>query len=180
MRKKLGSLLVIAVFAAAACSSSATPSPAQRHPPDERGHFASDRGGYTGLHCCRSGNMVYALNGDMVLADPSLRQRRQLLVRRGPGRPGSARSAAGHNQHRHTGAGRCLPTVSADGLTYTFTLRTGINFQDGTPFNADAVVYNYNRWQNYPPGDLQTNAYYYGAVFAASHCLQCSLRDGPG
>ena len=58
-----------------------------------------------------------------------------------------------------------LPTISADGKTYTFTLRTGIKFHDGTDFNADAVVYNYQRWQAYPKGDLQDNAYYYGAVF---------------
>jgi peptide/nickel transport system substrate-binding protein len=58
-----------------------------------------------------------------------------------------------------------LPTVSGDGKTYTFKLRTGIKFHDGTDFNADAVVYNYNRWQAFPKGDLQDNAYYYGAVF---------------
>lgn len=58
-----------------------------------------------------------------------------------------------------------LPTVSPDGKTYTFTLRTGVTFHDGTPFNAAAVKFNYDRWKNFPKGDLQNNAYYYGAVF---------------
>ena len=31
-----------------------------------------------------------------------------------------------------------------------FTLRTGVQFQDGTPFNADAVVFNINRILNNP------------------------------
>jgi peptide/nickel transport system substrate-binding protein len=33
-----------------------------------------------------------------------------------------------------------LPTISADKLTYTIPLRKGIVFNDGTPFNAQAVV----------------------------------------
>ncbi|MCF2136513.1 MAG: ABC transporter substrate-binding protein [Candidatus Thorarchaeota archaeon] len=36
-------------------------------------------------------------------------------------------------------------TVSADGLNYTFTLRQGVTFQDGTPFNASCVKYNFER-----------------------------------
>ena len=32
-----------------------------------------------------------------------------------------------------------------DGLSATFKLRTGVKFQDGTPFNADAVIFNYRR-----------------------------------
>ena len=32
------------------------------------------------------------------------------------------------------------------GLTITIKLRTGVKFQDGTPFNAAAVVYNLNRY----------------------------------
>src|SRR5688572_30769710 len=33
-----------------------------------------------------------------------------------------------------------LPTVSADGLTVTIPVRTGISFGDGTPFDAAAVA----------------------------------------
>jgi peptide/nickel transport system substrate-binding protein len=40
--------------------------------------------------------------------------------------------------------------VSPDGLTYTFHLQTGVSFTDGTPFNADAAIYNFNRWKNLP------------------------------
>jgi peptide/nickel transport system substrate-binding protein len=34
-------------------------------------------------------------------------------------------------------------SVSPDGKTYTFNLRKGVSFQDGTPFNAAAVVANF-------------------------------------
>lgn len=36
-------------------------------------------------------------------------------------------------------------TVSDDGLHYTFKLRKGVKFTDGTPFNAQAVKMNYDR-----------------------------------
>jgi peptide/nickel transport system substrate-binding protein len=36
-------------------------------------------------------------------------------------------------------------TVSSDGLTYTVNLRQGIAFQDGSPFNASAVIFSFNR-----------------------------------
>jgi peptide/nickel transport system substrate-binding protein len=36
-------------------------------------------------------------------------------------------------------------TISSDGLTYTFTLQHGVTFQDGTPFNASCVQYNFER-----------------------------------
>jgi len=35
--------------------------------------------------------------------------------------------------------------ISADGKTYTFHLRKGVRFHDGTPFNADAVVFSIGR-----------------------------------
>ncbi|HZR38741.1 MAG TPA: ABC transporter substrate-binding protein [Ktedonobacteraceae bacterium] len=36
--------------------------------------------------------------------------------------------------------------ITDNGLTYTFHLRTDVKFQDGTPFNADAVLFNINRF----------------------------------
>ncbi len=35
--------------------------------------------------------------------------------------------------------------ISDDGKTYTFHLRDGISFHDGTPFNAEAVKFNFDR-----------------------------------
>ncbi|AKN30232.1 ABC transporter substrate-binding protein [Clostridium carboxidivorans P7] len=35
--------------------------------------------------------------------------------------------------------------ISSDGKVYTFNLRKNVKFHDGTPFNADAVVYNIER-----------------------------------
>jgi peptide/nickel transport system substrate-binding protein len=37
-------------------------------------------------------------------------------------------------------------TLSPNGMTYTVQLRKGVKFQDGTPFNAAAVVYNLDRY----------------------------------
>lgn len=39
-----------------------------------------------------------------------------------------------------------LPKVSADGLTYTIPLRQGVVFHDGTPFNAEAMVFSLERF----------------------------------
>jgi peptide/nickel transport system substrate-binding protein len=49
--------------------------------------------------------------------------------------------------------GRIVPmlathyTVSKDRMTYTLTLREGVKFQDGTPFNAAAVKFNLDRYR---------------------------------
>ncbi len=57
-------------------------------------------------------------------------------------------------------------TASANGLTWTFNLRGGVKFSDGTPFNAAAVCFNFNRWYDFP-GPLQNSAvtYYWNTVF---------------
>lgn len=45
--------------------------------------------------------------------------------------------------------------VSADGRTWTFGLRAGVKFHDGTPLDAAAVLYNFNRW--WDPDDPNHN-----------------------
>jgi peptide/nickel transport system substrate-binding protein len=168
--KRWASLLAIVAMVASACSSSSsTPSasaPSSAQPSATA--MASEVASGTPMAQetpVEGGSMVVALDGDMAYADPSLvsdgnslyveAQVVQGLVGLQPGTISTVVPVLAAE----------LPTVSSDGLTYTFKLRQGVKFHDGTDFNADAVVYNYTRWQNYGKGDLQDNAYYYGAVF---------------
>jgi peptide/nickel transport system substrate-binding protein len=56
--------------------------------------------------------------------------------------------------------------LSDDGLTYTFKLREGVKFHDGTAFNAAAVCTNFDRWYNFT-GSFQnpSASYYWQTVF---------------
>ena len=38
--------------------------------------------------------------------------------------------------------------ISEDGKTYTFHLREGVTYTDGTPFDAESVIFNLKRWTN--------------------------------
>ena len=49
-----------------------------------------------------------------------------------------------------------IPEAEDGGLSYTLKLREGVKFHDGTPFNADAVVFNFDRWR------LTDNPYHKG------------------
>lgn len=53
-------------------------------------------------------------------------------------------------------------TVSPDGLTYTFQLRQGVKFQDGTDFNAEAVKFNVGRALD--PTVRNPNRYYFADI----------------
>lgn len=58
-------------------------------------------------------------------------------------------------------------TQSEDGRSYTFTLRQGITFHDGEPFNAEAVCANFDRWYNLPASVRGAGPLAYEAVFNA-------------
>ena len=61
--------------------------------------------------------------------------------------------------------------MSKDGTVWTFTLRKGVKFHDGNPFDAAAVVWNFDRWRlsKHPQHENQTKAgqtfEYYEAQF---------------
>jgi peptide/nickel transport system substrate-binding protein len=56
--------------------------------------------------------------------------------------------------------------VSGGGKTFTFTLRRGVTFHDGTAFNAAAVCANFNRWYNFKGAQANASAsYYYNVIF---------------
>ncbi len=41
-----------------------------------------------------------------------------------------------------------IPKPENGGRAYTFKLRQGVKFHDGSPFNADAVKFNFDRWRD--------------------------------
>jgi peptide/nickel transport system substrate-binding protein len=110
------------------------------------------------------GNFVFAASSDPVMLDPAMasdgetfrvaRQQFEGLVSTKPGT---------------TDTEPLLATkwdVSSDGLSYTFTLRDGVKFSDGTDFNAAAVCYNFDRWYNWTGVNQSENiSYYYTSLF---------------
>jgi peptide/nickel transport system substrate-binding protein len=70
-------------------------------------------------------------------------------------------------------------TISPDGKTYTFTLKQGVTFADGTPLNAQAVVVNFEHMVN--PNTRSPLAGPYIAPYDSSkviddHTLQVNLK----
>jgi len=98
-----------------------------------------------------------ALDGALVSDGESLRVIHQIFEGLTSLKPGTTEVAPGLATSWEAGDG---------GKSYTFHLRQGVKFQDGTDFNADAVCYNFDRWYNFK-GSFQNGdaSYYWQTVF---------------
>ncbi|WP_019586741.1 ABC transporter substrate-binding protein [Deinococcus apachensis] len=104
-----------------------------------------------------AGTLVYGAPGEPVNLNPgnasdspSLQGQVQIYDRLVHFKPGTATPVPG------------LATAwksNANATQWTFTLRQNVKFHDGTPFNADAVIFNVNRWWD------PKNPYRYGGTF---------------
>jgi peptide/nickel transport system substrate-binding protein len=70
-------------------------------------------------------------------------------------------------------------TPNADFTEWTFKLREGVKFHDGTDFNAEAVCFNFNRWVNLPNAAAQAQAIYYSDTFEGFTNNQASATGTP-
>ncbi|MFJ6651294.1 ABC transporter substrate-binding protein [Microbacterium sp. NPDC091313] len=68
---------------------------------------------------------------------------------------------------------------SEDGLSYTFTLKTGVKFHDGTDFNADAVCFNFDRQNNFTGiAQSESLSYYWGKIMRGYADTGTSIYGG--
>ena len=110
------------------------------------------------------GDFVFAASSDPVMLDPAMasdgetfrvaRQQFEGLISTKPGttelEPLLATEWSG----------------TKDGKSFTFKLREGVKFSDGTDFNAEAVCANFDRWYNWTGVNQSENiSYYYGKLF---------------
>ncbi|PWU24646.1 MAG: ABC transporter substrate-binding protein [Candidatus Rokuibacteriota bacterium] len=111
-----------------------------------------------------SDTLVYAASADATLLDPSLVQDGESLRTTDQ----IFNSLVGFK----LGGTDVVPELatswsySKNHKVWTFKLRKGVKFSDGTPFDAAAVCFNYSRWYDFP-APLQSDAlsYYWQTVF---------------
>lgn len=140
-----------------------------------------------GLRAGRSGNkelsiiagsaFTFAMSGDAQGLDPSLEVdglsflvARQIYDNLVNYQPGGTAPVPGLAENW---------SVSADGLTWTFKLCSGVKFHDGTDVDAAAVLYNLERWWDpahpYHDGSFEYFEYMFGGFRGDPDCLISDL-----
>ncbi len=167
MKKLIALLLTVAMVASlVACGASTTPAPTAAAPTaaPEKQEAGTIQEAST-VRTSADNDLVIALEGAVGSLDPQNYSDTNSITAAG----GIYESLVTFDADRNI-----VPlladswTISEDGLTYTFKLKEGIKFQDGTDFDADAVVANFDRLLNKDNGLRMTGRWYNGDVARVS------------
>ena len=161
-RLRMGALVAAAAVVFTACGGASSPAPTVA-PTSGAGPTPVTTPAPTAVQPKNGGTLVVAIPGDISRTDPALIDDSNSSYVMQNVMEGLVALKAGTTSGIEPSLAESW-TLSADGKTYTFKLRAGVKFHDGTAFNADAVVYNYLRWKAFPK-ELQSYSYYAGAVF---------------
>jgi peptide/nickel transport system substrate-binding protein len=159
IRTRIGALVAVTAIIAAACGGSAATSEAPSTPPDATA--APTTAPTVDPNAVKTGGtLVVAIPSELSRTDPSLvddggsiyvlQNVVETLVQLEQGSGSSIIPALAESW-----------TTSDDGLTYTFKIREGVKFHDGTALDAAAVKYNVDRWINIPQSYIDQGYTYY-------------------
>ena len=159
-RLRFGALLAAGAIAFAACGGS-TATPGTTTAPESAAPGTSTAPSAPAAGTPKDGGtLVVALPGDINRTDTALiddanssyvgQQVMETLVTLAPGTGDNIVPALASEW-----------SVSDDGLQYTFKIRDGVKFHDGTALDAAAVKYNFDRWLNIPQSYVDLGYTYY-------------------
>jgi peptide/nickel transport system substrate-binding protein len=165
VRTRMGALVAAAAVLVAACGGAASPTPAPATPaastapspaPSPSTAPATSAAGTPK----DGGTLVVATPGDINRTDPALvddatstyvaQQVEETLLTLKPGTGDVVIPELATEW-----------SVSPDGLNYTFKIRQGVKFHDGTDLNAEAVKVNFDRWIKIPKAYVDLGYTYY-------------------
>lgn len=179
LRSRIGVLAAAAALLFAACGGAASqapssaPSTASQAPSSEAPSTAPSAAPKEG------GTLVVAIPGDINRTDPALvddanstyvlQQVLETLVTLQPGTGDKIVPALAESWD-----------ISPDGLTYTFKIRQGVKFHDGTTLDAAAVKTNFDRWLKIPQAyrDLEYT-YYIDTVMGSGATANVVKTEAP-
>lgn len=147
----LFSLLALASMALAACGPKPTPSPAATEPPPPPATEAPT----VPPAPAEPVTFIFGRGADSVQLDPA-------IVTDGESFRVTGQVLEPLYQYEH-GSTKPIPALAescdanAEATEWTCKLREGVKFHDGTDFNADAVVFNFERWR------FTTNPYHFAS-----------------
>jgi peptide/nickel transport system substrate-binding protein len=150
--RTLGSILLLLSIVLAACGSAATPTVQEQPPSQTEAAAPAQPSAETQApeptkaeQAAKPSTFIFGRGGDSVQLDPSIVTDGESFRVTGQCLESLYQYAPGSTKPIPDLATQCTP--NEDGTEWTCDLRQGVKFHDGTDFNADAVIFNFERWR---------------------------------